>query len=202
MNLLTRLILGCWLYLRRDRLPPADLNGAVLYFAFSSNMIERLFRERRHITPIKTRVARLDGFRPRFAVAGRRNSGAWARFVELLQGIHQITAGGSKPGVSDPAKIVEAPGEHVWDVLYRITQRNLIWLDSTEGVPDPHYRHLWTEAEDMRGRRRSCLTYMADGLEKDGNPSLRYLTLLREGASAYGLPEPYVLLLNNVKHAD
>jgi hypothetical protein len=33
------------------------------------------------------------------------------------------------------------------------------------------------------------------------NPSLRYLTLLREGARAHGLPEHWLRFLDDVKHA-
>ncbi|WP_206018323.1 hypothetical protein [Roseovarius nitratireducens] len=33
-----------------------------------------------------------------------------------------------------------------------------------------------------------CVTYIVEGKETDGNPSLRYITLLREGARAHGLP--------------
>ncbi len=32
-------------------------------------------------------------------------------------------------------------------------------------------------------------TYIAQGKETDGNPSLRYITLMREGARAHGLPD-------------
>jgi hypothetical protein len=46
------------------------------------------------------------------------------------------------------------------------------------------------------------MTYIADGLERDGNPSLRYLTLLREGARAHGLPEQWIRFLESVKHAE
>jgi hypothetical protein len=46
------------------------------------------------------------------------------------------------------------------------------------------------------------VTYIARGKETDGNPSLRYLTLLREGARAHGLPEHWVRFLESVNHAE
>ena len=46
-----------------------------------------------------------------------------------------------------------------------------------------------------------CVTYIAEGKETDGNPSLRYITLLREGARAHDLPEHWVRKLKQVKHA-
>jgi hypothetical protein len=47
-----------------------------------------------------------------------------------------------------------------------------------------------------------CVTYIAEGGAADGRPSLRYITMLREGARAHGLPEQWVRLLENVKHAE
>jgi hypothetical protein len=41
---------------------------------------------------------------------------------------------------------------------------------------------------------------MAQGQEADGKPSLRYITLLREGVRAHGLPEQYIRFLENVEH--
>ncbi len=61
-----------WVKLRRVRTPPAGLSGTVWYFAFGSNMNERLFRERRHMTPLETRIGRLDLYRLCFTVAGGR----------------------------------------------------------------------------------------------------------------------------------
>jgi hypothetical protein len=42
---------------------------------------------------------------------------------------------------------------------------------------------------------------MARGYDDDRTPSLRYLTLLREGARAHGLPERYIRFLEQVEHA-
>ena len=87
-------------------------------------------------------------------------------------------------------------------MLYRITRADLLHLDSTEGVPGRRYRHVWLDAEDIDGRPLRVVTYIADGKETDGNPSLRYLTLLREGARAHGLPRHYIRYLESVKHAE
>ena len=42
---------------------------------------------------------------------------------------------------------------------------------------------------------------MADGKEVDGKPSLRYITLLRDGALAHRLPEYYIRFLESVDHS-
>ena len=86
-------------------------------------------------------------------------------------------------------------------MLYRIRRRDLISLDSTEGVPGRGYRHVDLEAEDRNGRVIQAVTYMAQGKEVDGKPSLRYITLLRESARAHGLREPYIRFLEAVEHA-
>jgi hypothetical protein len=43
-----------------------------------------------------------------------------------------------------------------------------------------------------------AVTYLAQGKEVDGKPSLRYITLRREGAKVHGLPESYVQFLEDV----
>src|SRR5215813_12533003 len=112
-------LLRFWIRLRRGRLPPWSLPDPIWYFAYGSNMNERLFRERRHMTPIETRPARLDGYRLRFAVSGRRKS-----------------------GLSAPVDIAHAPGERVWGALYLLPLRKFVRLDASEGR---QYTYLWVD---------------------------------------------------------
>jgi gamma-glutamylcyclotransferase len=42
---------------------------------------------------------------------------------------------------------------------------------------------------------------MAQGKDVDGRPSLRYITLLREGARVHGLPAHYIRFLESRDHA-
>ena len=124
------------------------------------------------------RVGRVRGYRLRFNLEGRPR------------------------GKAAPANLYADPQAEVWGVLYAITRRDLVRLDATEGIPYWHYRQKWLDAEDITGNRLCVVTYTALGSEVDGNPSLRYLTLLREGARAHGLPEHYVRFLESVGHAD
>jgi cation transport regulator ChaC len=160
--------------LRIEGLPKDE----VWYFAFGANMHDSAFRERRQMRPLEWRPGRIQGYRLRFNLEGRPK------------------------GRAAPANIVHDPAAEVWGVLYKITRKDLLWLDCTEGVPGPRYRQLWTEAEDREGRRMRCVTYIAEGKEADGRPSLRYIMLLREGARAHGLPEHWVRFLESVKHAE
>ena len=75
----------------------------------------------------------------------------------------------------------------------------MLRLDSTEGVPGRGYRHVEIEAEDRDGRVVQVVTYMAQGNEVDGKPSLRYITLLQDGARAHGLPDTHIRFLESVE---
>lgn len=150
----------------------------IWYFAYGANMHDSAFRERRCMSPREWRPGRVKGYRLRFNLEGRPK------------------------GKAAPANICPDPNTDVWGVLYRITRRDLLRLDASEGVPGRRYRPIWLEAEDIQGNRLEAVTYVAEGQEKDGNPSLRYLTLLREGARAHHLPKHWVDYLENVKSAE
>lgn len=149
----------------------------VWYFAYGANMHDSAFRERRRMTPRESRPGRLDGYRLRFNLDGRPK------------------------GKAAPANIMAEPNNEVWGVLYLLKRRDLIRLDATEGVPGRRYRHLWISAEDQVGARVDAVTYIADGNDEDGKPSLRYITLLRDGARQHGLPEGWIAYLNSVEPA-
>jgi len=148
----------------------------VWYLAYGSNMHHSAFRERRGMRPTEWRVARLRGYQLRFNLEGRPR------------------------GKAAPANICPDPDCEIWGVLYRITRRELLRLDATEGVPGRHYRHVLVSAEDLDGNIVTAVTYMARGQDTDRAPSLRYISLLREGARAHGLPEAWVRYLDGVKH--
>ena len=148
----------------------------VWYLAYGSNMHHSAFRERRGMRPSEWRVARVRGYRLRFNLEGRPK------------------------GKGAPANICLDPDCEMWGVLYRIARRELLRLDSTEGVPGRHYRHVLVAAEDADGNIVEAVTYMARGLDSDRAPSSRYIALLREGARAHGLPADWVKFLDSVEH--
>jgi gamma-glutamylcyclotransferase len=149
----------------------------VWYFAYGANMHDDTFRVRRGIQPLECRSGRISGYRLRFNLGGRPK------------------------GRAAPANLFLDPDAEVWGVLYRITRRDLMRLDSTEGVPGQGYRHIVVEVEDMDNRRVPAIAYMAQGKDVDGKPSRRYLMLLRDGARAHGLPEQYIRFLEDVEPA-
>lgn len=150
---------------------------SVWYFAFGANMHDSAFQERRGMRPEEWRAGRLMGYRLRFNLVGRPK------------------------GKAAPANISPDNNEEVWGVLYRIKRRALIHLNASEGVPGRRYRPVWLDVEDVQGNTVTGITYIADGANEDGAPSLRYITLLRDGARAHDLPDHWVARLERVGHA-
>lgn len=157
-------------------MPPKAMPDPIWYFAYGSNMNERLFRERRHMTPVETRIGRLDGYRLCFSIGG-----------------------GMRPGTSAPADIVEAPGHAVHGVLYLLPLREFARLDASEGR---QYAHLWTVVEDSAGLRLPVVTYKTPWPAPEGRPGRRYLEMVREAARQRGLPANYVAFLDGVETRD
>jgi cation transport regulator ChaC len=166
----------CLYRLRGIRLigPPG---ASIWYFAYGANMHDSAFRGWRGMHPSEWRPGRVRGYRLRFNLEGHPR------------------------GKAAPANLSADAGAEVWGVLYKITRRDLVRLNATEGVPWSRYRPLWLEAEDIGGNTLPAVTYIAQGNEDDGRPSLRYITLLREGARRHGLPEHYIRLLEQIQHA-
>lgn len=149
----------------------------VWYFAYGANMHDGPFQVHRGMRPMAWRAGRITGYRLRFNLDGHPR------------------------GRSAPANISPDQDAEVWGVIYLITLRELIRLNASEGVPGRGYRPLWLTAKDDGGNPVASVTYLANGKEKDGEPSLRYITLLREGAAAHGLPEHWIAFLNSVEAA-
>ena len=100
----------------------ADPEEEIWYFTYGANMHDSAFRERRGMQPSGWRSGRLTGWRLRFNLEGRPK------------------------GKAAPANISADPEAEVWGVLYRITRRELVRLNATEGIPGWRYRPIWLEA--------------------------------------------------------
>ena len=144
----------------------------IWYFAYGANMHDSAFRKMRGMNPSEWRPGLIRGYRLRF----------------------NLTA-----GEAAYANVCSDPGAEVWGVLYKITRRDLVRLEATEGVPWGGYRPHWLSAEDTSGAPVQAATLMARGHDDDRPPSLRYLTLLREGARAHGLPAHYIQFLEQIE---
>ena len=109
---------------------------------------------------------------------------------------------GRPKGRAAPANIAADPDAEVWGVLYRITKRELVRLNASEGIPGWRYRPIEIQAEDNDGIAMAVVAYIAEGNVEDGDPSLRYIKLLREGAREHGLPDHWLAHLDGVRHAE
>jgi cation transport regulator ChaC len=142
--------------------PPSE---EIWYFAYGANMHDSAFRKWRGLRPREWRAGRIRGYKLRFNLKAPPS------------------------GTITYANLSADPNAEVWGVLYKITRRDLVRLEATEGVPWWRYRPLWLDAEDLGGTALKAATLLAQGDKHDSAPSLRYLTLLREGARAHGLPK-------------
>ena len=153
--------------------PPSE---EIWYFAYGANMHDSAFRNWRGLRPREWRAGRIRGYQLRF------NLKAPPR------------------GTITYANLSADPNAEVWGVLYKITRRDLVRLEATEGIPWWRYRPLWLDAEDLGGTALKAATLLAQGDKNDSAPLLRYLTLLREGARAHGLPKHYIRFLEQIEH--
>ena len=169
-------ILSRWYYRLHGLRLTGRASDTVWYFAYGSNMHNDAFLERRRMRPTEWRVGQLKGYRLRFN----------------LDGIPK--------GKSAPANISPDPDSEVWGVLYKITHRQMLRLNLTEGVPGRVYRPTWLGMHDVDGQTVTAMTYVAEGKESDGSPSLRYIALIRDGARAHGLPTSWLQVLESVVH--
>jgi cation transport regulator ChaC len=165
-----------WHYRRHGLVLEGRPSDLIWYFAYGSNMHEGTFVGRRRIRPLDRRVGRVVGYRLRFNLEGRPK------------------------GKAAPANICPDVGQEVWGVLYKITRRDLLRLNATEGVPGRGYRPVCVDAEDANGTQMTAVAYVAKGKETDGIPSLRYISLLRDGARFHALPDQWLRFLDSVKH--
>lgn len=169
-------ILSRWYYRLHGLRLTGRASDPVWYFAYGSNMHSDAFLEMRRMRPTEWRVGQLKGYRLRFNLDGKPK------------------------GKSAPANICPDPDSEVWGVLYKITHRQMLRLNLSEGVPGRGYRPTWLEMHNVDGQTVRAMTYVAKGKESDGCPSLRYITLIRDGARAHGLPASWLQMLESVVH--
>jgi hypothetical protein len=88
-----------------------------------------------------------------------------------------------------------------WEAFYQMSLDKLVRLNAREEIPSRGYRPLWPATNDTGSNPVATVAYMADGKDKDGMPSLRYITLLRDVAAPHSLPDHWVAFLNSIKPA-
>jgi hypothetical protein len=136
-----------------------------LYFAYGSNM-DPIQMEERCPGAVTIGPARLDD--------------------------HRLVFVWDSPGWGGGVGHVErAPGEHVWGVLWDLTDDHIATLDRYEGVDHGVYERDTTVVMQNGVPVEATIYRALDPRPKD--PSARYLNALIRGARAFAVPEEYVV---------
>ncbi|KAK3850637.1 hypothetical protein Pcinc_042670 [Petrolisthes cinctipes] len=99
------------------------------------------------------------------------------------------------------ATIVEAPGHHVYGIVWEINDDDLDNLDRQEGVSQGIYRVLKVEVETDSRETLTARSYqIANPQHDDRRPSAVYLDVIINGARENGLPEDYIKFLESIEH--
>jgi hypothetical protein len=108
----------------------------------------------------------------------------------------RLTFGGEDLGWEGAlGTIVESPGDHVFVVLYDVTDADAAELDSWEGADLGLYRKIKVRVHTLEGDPLAWV-YVLDAYE-GGLPSARYLGVLADAAEVAGAPHDYVLELRS-----
>ncbi len=91
------------------------------------------------------------------------------------------------------ATIVEEPGQHVFVVLYDVTDEDAKVLDAVEGADTGLYSKIRVRVQTLQSEDTGTLAwvYVLNAYE-GGLPSARYLGLMAEAAERAGAPADYV----------
>jgi gamma-glutamylcyclotransferase (GGCT)/AIG2-like uncharacterized protein YtfP len=134
------------------------------YFAYGSNM-DPLQMERRCPGAVVVGPARLDDYRLTFVW----DSPGWGGGV---------------------ATVEAAPDDHVWGVLWDLTDEHVRSLDEYEGIATGVYKRDDAEVE-CSGNRMMAMIYVATDTRHKA-PSARYVSALIRGAKAFAVPNEYI----------
>jgi cation transport regulator ChaC len=111
---------------------------------------------------------------------------------------HRLTFVWDSPGWGGGVATVEAtPGDHVWGVLWDLTEAHVKTLDRYEGVSKGVYTREHAEVE-CSGKREKALVYLATD-NRYKAPSARYMSALIRGAKAFAVPDDYIERLRELR---
>ena len=146
------------------------------YFAYGSNMQSATLRGRRGVAYARALPARVPGWRL------------------VLDKPPLISVGHGF------ANIVPDPDCEVLGVIFELSDEDFTHVELTEGVRIGNYDVVDVDAHPLAGeapiRARSLSSPRRDPVLR---PSVRYMTLLIEGALEHGLPDDYVAILRAIE---
>lgn len=140
------------------------------------------------------------------ATLGGRRGIAWTRAVPALARGWRLAL--DKPSLlgtgEGMATIVRDDRAEVWGVLYEISAEDFEHLELTEGVRLGHYERVSLLVEPSAARDDAvpspvpAFTLASDRREVGVRPTARYVGLLVAGATAHGLPEGWIAMLQAI----
>jgi cation transport regulator ChaC len=146
------------------------------YFAYGSNLDPETFEGRRRMRPLGSRRASLPG---------------WRLVFDLPVG----------PGERAVANLAPDPDARIHGVAWRISERDALRLDRTEGVHLGYYRRLAVQLALDDGSTLDAYTYVSPHGRPGRKPSARYLGLILRGARHHALPEEWIATLERFELA-
>jgi len=151
-----------------------ECGDTFLYFAYGSNLLT----ERIHInnpSAIFKDIARVDGYKLDFNHFSKRWQGA-------------------------AATIIEAPGDHLWGVLWELDHEHLATLDRQEGVHRNVYKRIHIPVELPSGETVMAVSYQLVDTKDDLRlPSGVYKDVIIQGAREHNMPDQYIDKLQQIQ---
>lgn len=145
-------------------------SGSLWYFAYGSNMARAIFLDTRKMQPLASQ-------------------GGW---VEDFRLCFNIPIGAGERGV---ANLLAEAGARTHGVVYQLSEADFERLDASEGVGFGLYKRVAVSVRTAADRRIDAWTYQSTVVTEGRKPSLRYLSLLLDGARENSLPDEYLALL-------
>lgn len=101
------------------------------------------------------------------------------------------------------SSVEAADGHEVWGIVHQLNAADLDTLDRAEGYregrpPSENGYNRVPKTVEISGSQTEVQVYIAVATENPSAPNLEYLTLIRNGAKAHGLPEAYRKLLDAI----
>ena len=98
--------------------------------------------------------------------------------------------------------IEPAMNQVVYGIVYEVSEAEMIYLDTIEGVPAGiYYRHTITVVSDS-GEILKAYTYRTTNPRGPFKPTKRYVGLMIKGAKEHGIDSDYIRKLESIETVD
>jgi hypothetical protein len=170
---------------QEERPAPPGLKDNVWYLAYGSNMNSKVFKGRRKISPMEFHPVRVPGWTLDFHLP------SMPYFEPGMASVHKIQKGSDE--------------QELHGVAYLVSAADYAHIRKTEGggYEGMGYQDTLVECIGYDGKvihARTLIRSENQHLVDHLLPSLRYLTLLRDGAREHNVAQEYVDYLDSLRH--